>query len=219
MHWFTFLSTVLIIFVAGTHVLIFGIQAKAAEKAHLLRRLAQLRRSRRALPAVIRVQRRVRVYLLRKHLALQAVVEVDGGMSSAQQSAGGLRKRHHRDQVVPMRVHDATTEEDVETADPVNEPSNAEVKAAGPRSDSRDGEVARAVLNVMSNKTLQRKGWRELMRRASDKVNDAFEYFCVYFLAYLNWMCAIAFVVGYALMAINIFRGAYWNNPGEPPCA
>lgn len=66
MHWFTFFSTVLIVLIAASHVGIFAIHSKAVAKGKLLRRMAQLRKSRRTLPAVVMVQRQVRIHLARK---------------------------------------------------------------------------------------------------------------------------------------------------------
>ena len=68
MHLFTFGSTVLIALIAVSHVFIFGIQAKAVHKSKLLRRMALLRKSRRARPAAVLVQRQVRIHLARKSM-------------------------------------------------------------------------------------------------------------------------------------------------------
>ena len=73
MHYFTFYATVLVVAVALSHVIIFAIQAKAAARATVLRRVSRLHKSRRLLPAVVQLQRRVRGHLLRRRLEAQTL--------------------------------------------------------------------------------------------------------------------------------------------------
>lgn len=99
MHLFTFFSTVLVVAVALTHVFVFAIQKKAKHKLVLLQRLRQLRRSRRAVPAVMVVQRRVRVYLAQRRMRARlelteplTSIVADGGSSERGGTKGGGRR-------------------------------------------------------------------------------------------------------------------------------
>ena len=68
MHYFTFFSTILPVLIAISHTVIFGAATKGARKAELLDLVMKLRKSPNRMRKIILVQRRVRVFLARKHL-------------------------------------------------------------------------------------------------------------------------------------------------------
>ena len=46
------------------------------------------------------------------------------------------------------------------------------------------------------------------LRRLLRRLNEAFEYVCVYCLVYFNWLCAVGFAAGYLIMWDVVFPGA-----------
>jgi len=48
-------------------------------------------------------------------------------------------------------------------------------------------------------------------RRAIKKIDELIESFCVFCLDYTNWLFAIVFTGGYAIMMLTTFEGATWH--------
>ena len=177
MHTFTFCSTLLVICIAVSHVLIFGIQSKGARKERIVRRLEQLRRSRQAVPAAIRLQRRVRV-----HLALKRLQKTR------------LAARHS---------------ENGQAAPAAPLASRARVQPAGGKLklERRESQAtSRSVLALMGQ-TRDRASWRGHLVRFGRRLNEAFEFFCVYCLVYLNWLIALIFASAYVIIIATTFKG------------
>ena len=48
---------------------------------------------------------------------------------------------------------------------------------------------------------------RARLRRIRTQANEAFEFFCVYFVAYVNWFFAFGFIAAYLAITLTIFQG------------
>jgi hypothetical protein len=182
MHWFTFGSTMLVVLIASSHVFIFGVQSKAVLKGELLRRMALLQKSRRTRPAVIKVQRQVRIHLARK------IMQERRQLLSKQQQ----------------------TQEDPATASGTATWVSPRVSPLGtgePQDEARaQRKTEHAVLNLFSTYHDQSKS-TTVMGILKD-MNDMVELFCVNCLTWINWLIAIVFVAAYFIMLTTIFKGA-----------
>lgn len=207
MHYFTFFSTVLVVGVAASHVLIFWIQSKASKRAEFLRRIAVLRKSRRLTPAVIFVQRRVRLFLVRRaayelHKRKEAY-DLIGALSCPPAAA----RARTSCRVSPVRTSSAPGEPSVV---PRLAASGPERKAAEYEKEKRKAGL---LLDVWSYRAPRRKkALYGRLRKLLQQANETVEVFCVYILAYLNLVCALAFLGTYAAMTLMIFQGAPWND-------
>ena len=193
MHWFTFISTVLVVLIAASHVFIFAIQSKAVAKGELLRRLAQLRKSRRTQPAVAMVQRQVRIHLARK--SMQERKQLLSKQQQAQEDPATAPGTGSAIWVSP-RVSPLGTGE-------LLEETQARKKAE------------HAVLSLLSayraqsqNNTIKLNSLNGKMLRIFRELNNVVELFCVNVLIWINWFIAIVFVAAYFIILMTIFKGA-----------
>ena len=195
MHWFTFISTVLVVLIAASHVFIFAIQSKAVAKRELLRRIAQLRKSRRTQPAVAMVQRQVRIHLARKSIqerkqllskqqqALEDPATVPGTATGTARGAGRYW--------VSRRVSPLGTGEPQEEAQAQKKAEHAVLSLLSAyRAPSKDNTIKGKMLRI----------YREL--------NDVVELFCVNVLTWINWLVATVFVIAYIIILMTVFKGA-----------
>ena len=186
MHWFTFISTVLVVLIAASHVCIFAIQSKAVAKRELLRRIAQLRKSRRTQPAVAMVQRQVRIHLARKSMQERKQL-----LSKQQQAQEDPATAPGTAIWVSPRVSPLGTGELLEETQARKKAEHAVLSLLSAyRAPSKD--------NTIKGKTL--RIYREL--------NDVVELFCVNVLTWINWLVATVFVIAYFIILMTIFKGA-----------
>ena len=193
MHMFTFISTVLVVLIAASHVFIFAIQSKAVAKGELLRRLAQLRKSRRTQPAVAMVQRQVRIHLARK--SMQERKQLLSKQQQAQEDPATAPGTGSAIWVSP-RVSPLGTGE-------LLEETQARKKAE------------HAVLSLLSayraqsqNNTIKLNSLNGKMLRIFRELNDVVELFCVNVLIWINWLVATVFVIAYIIILMTVFKGA-----------
>ena len=184
MHWFTFISTVLVVLIAASHVFIFAIQSKAVAKRELLRRIAQLRKSRRTQPAVAMVQRQVRIHLARK--SMQERKQLLSKQQQAQEDPATAPGTVSAIWVSP-RVSPLGTGEPQEEA-------------------QAQRKTEHAVLSLFSTYHDQSKN--TTVKGILKDLNDMVELFCVNTLTWINWLIAIVFVAAYFIMLTTIFKGA-----------
>jgi len=186
MHWFTFISTVLVVLIAASHVFIFAIQSKAVAKGELLRRLAQLRKSRRTQPAVAMVQRQVRIHLARKSMQERKQL-----LSKQQQAQEDPATAPGTATWVSRRVSPLVTYEPQEEAQAQKKAEHAVLSLLSTyRAQSKDNTIKGKMLLI----------YREL--------NDVVELFCVNVLTWINWLVATVFVIAYFIILMTIFKGA-----------
>ena len=189
MHWFTFLSTAAIVMMAFSHVIIFAIFHRGERKRAVIHRVRKLSKSRRTAPAVICMQRLARVYLARKYLRclreekeLRTIhVEVAVERSSSSSSSSSVAK-------------------DAAIIDTKAEKRRKQAAAAK--------AVARVMVGGRESKKLH---FSQRVRRTIKKVDELIESFCVYCLDHTNWLVAIVFTGGYAIMMITQFKDASWH--------
>lgn len=187
MHLFTFLSTMLVVVVALSHVVIYGIYTRGEKKRTLLQKMRLLQKSRRLLPAVIMVQRRVRVFLARKYLQ-RRIVDTD------------RRKVHPADGA-------GTSTEQVESLAVARKQEEARATQAA-------ATLAVARLVTMGRK--EKLPFARRVTVIVKWANLQFELFCVHMLVHVNWLVAFAISVGYVLMLLFVFQGANWIDKSQP---
>ena len=188
MHWFTFFSTLFIVLMAFSHVFIFAIFHRGERKRAVIHRVRKLSKTRRMAPAVIRVQRLARIYLARKYL-------------HCLREEKQLREIH-----VEVAVKRSSSSS---TSSATKEAVIIDTKAEKRR---KQAAAAKAVVRIMVGGRETRKlNFSQRVLRAIKKVDELIEAFCVFCLDYTNWLVAILFLGGYAIMMITTFQDATWH--------
>lgn len=190
MHYFTFYSTLLIVMMAFSHVIIFAIFHRGERKRAVIHRVKKLSKSRRMAPAVLRVQRLARVYLARKYLqylreeqeALSTKIQVEvAGQRSSRSSSSS---------------------------------SSSSIVAQETQAEKRRKKAlaAKAVSRVMfSGRESKNLHFSQRVLRIIKKIDALIESFCVFCLDHTNWLVAIGFTAGYAIMMTTSFKDATWH--------
>ena len=163
----------------------------------VLRKFRRLQKSRRTEPAVVMVQRQLRIHLARKRL-------------QEQRAAGGLPPQQQAQQASAEPGRARVT------------PEGVVLGSSTGASAGQQKESAQAMLGLLdAYHTTPRKD-TSCKGRALDlwrKCNDGFEFFCVYSLIYFNWFTAVAFAGVYMAMILTIFKDAPWlQGTNYTPC-
>ena len=189
MHMFTFYATVLVVAVSGTHVTMYLLHAKAHSRAEMLQRFQKLRKSRRALASVFKVQREVRRWL--------AVKRLNRGASS--QGVPLQQVKTSDNQVVPI--------EGTSTTGGSSHLAQQRISIGG------GGRVAVLKFLQLGKAPAARQTPRTQVLNAWNKFNSNVEHMSVFWMYKLNAAFAFTFVGAHLALTLSIFQGAPWNDP------
>ena len=189
MHYFTFYSTLLIVMMAFSHVMIFAIFHRGERKRAVIHRVRNLSKSRRMAPAVLRVQRLARVYLARKYLRYLRE-EQEALSTKIQVEVAGQRSSRS------------------------SSSSSSSIVAKETKAEKRlkEASAAKAISRVMfSGRESKNLHFSQRVLRLIKKIDALVESFCVFCLDHTNWLVAIGFTAGYAIMLTTSFKDATWH--------
>ena len=187
MHWFTFFATMMIVLIAFSHVFIFAVFYRGERKRAVIYRVRKLTKTRRMMPAVIRVQRLARIYLARRCLQY-------------------MREEKELRETTPVeiaveRVSSSSLAKKLADNNTIVEDRRKRAAAAKALARVIFADGTEAETLTFSNRVM----------RIIKKIDLTIEAFCVFCLDKTNLFIAILFTVGYAFMLFTIFKDATWH--------